>query len=50
MGTVIVLIGLCIVVALAARSIWKSHKSGGCGGECGGCGKCSMGQPPKDQQ
>ena len=50
MGTVVVFVVLCVIVAFAARSIWKGHKAGGCGGECGGCGKCSMGQAPHDQQ
>ena len=44
-GNVIVLAVLAIVVALAVRSVWKSHKSGGhCGGDCsccgGDCGSC----------
>ena len=38
MGNAIVLIGLGIVVALAIRSLWKSHKTGGgCNGNCGSC-------------
>lgn len=41
LGNVIVLAVLSIVVALAARSVWKSHKEGGhCGGDCGSCGGC----------
>lgn len=40
-GNVIVLTVLAVVVALAVRSVWKSHKSGGhCGGNCESCGKC----------
>ena len=45
LGNLIVLAVLAIVVALAARSVWKSHKSGGhCSGDCsccgGSCGSC----------
>ena len=39
LGNLIVLAVLAIVVALAVRSVWKSHKSGGhCNGDCGSCG------------
>lgn len=41
MGTAIVLTVLAAVVALAVRSVWKSHRDGGhCGGDCGSCGGC----------
>lgn len=41
MGNLIVIAVLGIVVALAARSVWKDHKSGGhCNGNCGSCGSC----------
>lgn len=39
--TVLVLVALVLVAALAIRSMWKSHKSGGCcGGDCSACGGC----------
>ena len=32
---------LILVSALSARSLWKSHKSGGsCNGDCSHCGSC----------
>lgn len=37
MATLIVGGVLLAVVALAARSIWKQRKKGGCGGNCSGC-------------
>lgn len=41
LGNVIVLAVLFTVVALAVRSLWKTHKSGGrCNGDCGSCGGC----------
>lgn len=41
LGNVIVLAVLAIVVALAVRSLWRFHKSGGhCNGDCGSCGGC----------
>ena len=37
-GNVIVLAVLAIVVALAARSLWKERKNGGgCSGDCASC-------------
>ena len=40
-GTVIVILILVLVVTLAIRSLWKSHKKGGgCSGDCGSCGGC----------
>ena len=37
--TIIVSLILAGVVALAVRSLWQSHKSGGhCNGDCGTCG------------
>lgn len=38
LGNLIVLLVLAGVVALAIRSLWKSHKSGG---HCAGCSGCS---------
>ena len=39
--TIIVSLILAGVVALAVRSLWQSHKSGGhCNGDCGPCGGC----------
>ena len=44
----IVLAALALAVGLAIRSIWKSHKSGGCscGGNCSSCGGCCHAAPP----
>jgi hypothetical protein len=40
-GNILVLTILAAAVALAVRSMWRSHKSGGhCGGDCGSCGGC----------
>ena len=39
LGNLIVILILAAVVALAIRSLWKSHKSGGhCSGDCSHCG------------
>lgn len=41
LGNLIVLLVLAIVVALAIRSLWRSHKQGGhCNGGCACCGGC----------
>lgn len=41
LGNLIVLVALAIVVALAIRSLWRSHKQGGhCNGNCACCGGC----------
>ena len=41
LGNIIVTAVLTAVVALAVRSLWKSHKSGGgCNGDCGNCRGC----------
>ena len=41
LGNIIVIAVLAAVVALAVRSLWKSHKSGGdCNGDCGNCRGC----------
>lgn len=41
LGNVIVIGVLLAVVALVARSLWKTHKSGGhCSGDCGSCAGC----------
>ncbi len=40
-GYVIVCAVLALAVGAAARSIWKSHRSGGhCNGDCAHCGSC----------
>lgn len=40
-GNAIVILVLAVVVALAVRSLWKDHKSGGqCTGDCSSCGGC----------
>lgn len=40
MGTVVILLVLAVLFGLAARSIYRDAKSGGC---CGGCSGCSGG-------
>lgn len=41
LGNIIVVAAVAVVVVLAARSVWKSHKSGGgCSGGCGSCSRC----------
>ena len=41
LGEIVVLLVLAGVVALAVRSLWKSHRSGGgCNGDCGNCRGC----------
>jgi uncharacterized membrane protein YeaQ/YmgE (transglycosylase-associated protein family) len=37
-GTIIVVLILALLAGLAARSLWHSHKSGGCCGDCSHCG------------
>lgn len=37
MGTLVVGAVVLLVVLLAVRSVIKSHKSGGCGGDCSHC-------------
>jgi hypothetical protein len=40
-GNLIVLAVVAIAVALAIRSLWKTHKNGGgCNGDCSQCGGC----------
>lgn len=40
-GDVIIGLILAGLAALAARSLWKSHKAGGqCSGDCSRCGGC----------
>ncbi len=40
-GNIIAVAIIAVVVALAVRSLWRSHKKGGgCGGDCGSCGNC----------
>lgn len=39
LGNLIVILVLTVVVALAVRSLWRSHKRGGrCNGNCAHCG------------
>lgn len=48
LGNIIVISVLTAVVALAVRSLWKSHKSGGhCTGDCSSCGCCHGGRKAK---
>ena len=40
-GEAVVLLALAGAVALAVRSVWKNHRSGGhCRGDCSRCGRC----------
>ena len=40
-GSGVVLLALAVIVGLAIRSLWKSHRSGGhCNGDCGSCRGC----------
>lgn len=45
LGELIVILVLLAVVSLAVRSLWKSHKHGGCCGDCSQCGGCGCGRP-----
>lgn len=38
MSTLIVGIIVLAIVGLAAKSVYKQHKEGGCGGSCASCG------------
>lgn len=50
-GYVIVCAVLALVVGLAVRSIWKSHKSGGhCSGDCAHCGSCGGHRGPASRR
>lgn len=41
LGNAIVILVLAGMVALAVRSLWRSHKAGGqCSGDCSRCGGC----------
>ena len=41
MGELIVILIVAVAVFLAARSLWKGHKTGGsCSGCSGGCSSC----------
>lgn len=41
LGNIIVVAILAAVVVLAARSLWRTRKSGGgCNGDCGNCRGC----------
>lgn len=41
LGYILVIAVLVVIVALAVRSIWKSHRNGGgCTGDCSSCGGC----------
>ncbi len=47
-GNIIAVALIVLVVGLAVRSLWRSHKKGGgcsCGGDCGSCGgSCHCGK------
>lgn len=46
LGNIIMIAVLAAVVALAVRSVWRSHKSGGhCNGGCAHCGSCGGRKP-----
>lgn len=37
-GNGIALLALAVIVGLAVRSLWRSHRDGGhCNGDCGSC-------------
>jgi hypothetical protein len=41
LGNILVIVIVAVAAFLAARSLWKSHKSGcSCGGDCSCCGGC----------
>lgn len=45
MGNILVLIVLGVLVGLAAGSLWKQKKQGGCCGSCSHCsGNCAFKQ------
>ena len=46
LGELIVILVLLAVAALAVRSLWKSHKHGGCCGDCESCAR-RCGKPPE---
>ena len=46
LGSVIVILIVVGVAALAVRSLWKEHKAGGgCSGNCASCGGCGHSSP-----
>ena len=50
LGDIIVIAVILVLVALAARSIYKAKKKGGCCGDCASCGcgcGCSKTTPHK---
>lgn len=48
LGNIIVIALLAAAVALAVRSLWKSHRNGGsCTGDCASCGGCCHGGQKK---
>ena len=40
LGDILVLSALAAAAVLAARSLWREHRSGGCCGDCSKCGGC----------
>ncbi len=40
MGTIVVGLAVLLVAALAARSVYRKKKQGGCLGGCAGCSGC----------
>ena len=40
MGDILVISALVLILALAARSLWKGRGKGGCSGNCSGCTRC----------
>ena len=42
-GNLIVIVILAVIVGLAIRSIYRSHKTGGCGCGCEGCTRSCAG-------
>ena len=51
LGNLIVLLALAAIVALAVRSLWRSHQRGGhCNGDCTSCGCCHGHEPAEARQ
>lgn len=44
LGNGIALILVALLVYACARSLWKTHRAGGCGGNCASCGSCTCGK------
>ena len=49
LGTLVIGLGVLIVAALAARSVYRNKKRGGCAYGCPGCTKDSCHDSPHDK-